>query len=65
MASYIPCDGSGKNAVHLEQYPSRPDGLGMTRGKTFGKCPACARTVKAYGITARITVTRHKAQASE
>lgn len=65
MASYTPCEESGKWAVNLEQYPSRPDGLGMTRAKTFGDCPACGRVVKSYGITSWIKVTRHKAQTSE
>lgn len=65
MTSYIPCEGSGEFAVNIEQYPSRPDGLGMTRGKTFGKCPACPRTVMVYGITPRIMVTRHKPKTSE
>lgn len=60
-ASYTPCAGSGQAAVRLEQYPSRPDGLGMTRAKTFGSCPACNRTVMSYGITRLIKVTRHKA----
>jgi len=62
MASYTPCAGSGQAAVKLEHYPSQPDGLGMTRAKTFGECPACGRTVKSYGIAAYIKVNRHKAQ---
>jgi hypothetical protein len=63
MTSYTPCEGSGRNAVDLERYPSQRDGLGMTRGKTFGKCPGCDRTVMAYGITASIKVNRHKPKA--
>jgi hypothetical protein len=62
MSGYEPCEGSGQNAADIKQYPSRPDGLGMTRGKTFGACPVCGRTVMSYGIVARIKVTRHKAQ---
>ena len=65
MAGYTPCEGSGRDAVNLERYPSRPDGLGMTRAKTFGDCPACGRVVKSYGVVARIKVTRHKAQESD
>lgn len=65
MASYVPCDGTGRNAVNLEHYPSQPDGLGATRAKTFGKCPACPRTVRSYGIVQRIKVNRHKPQPTE
>lgn len=65
MAGYTPCEGSGRDAVNLERYPSRSDGLGMTRAKTFGDCPACGRVVKAYGLPVRIKVTRHKAQESD
>jgi hypothetical protein len=60
MASYTPCDGSGENAVNMQRYPSRPDGLGMTRAKTFGECPGCGRIVMSYGMAAK--VTRHKPQ---
>lgn len=60
--TYTPCEGSGKSAVNLERYPSRPDGLGMTRAKTFGNCPACGRMVMSYGLAQSIKITRHKAQ---
>lgn len=62
MASFTPCEGSGKAAKDLGRYPSVPDGLGFTRAKTFGSCPACGRTVMSYGLVQVITVTRHKAQ---
>lgn len=65
MGGYIPCEGSGQNAVNLARFPSQPDGLGMTRAKTFGECPACGRTVKSYGLVAHIKVTRHKAETRE
>ena len=65
MSSYTPCEGSGRNAVNLERYPSRPDGLGMTRAKTFGTCPVCPRVVMSYGLAPRVKVARHKAQQSE
>ena len=62
MSGYEPCAGSGQNASDLVRYPSRRDGLGMTRAKTFGECPACGRTVMAYGLAMSIKVTRHKAR---
>jgi hypothetical protein len=65
MASYTPCEGSGKYAVDLEQYPSQPNGLGATRAKTFGKCPACPRTVMTYGLAGFIKANRHKPQQEE
>jgi len=65
MASYTPCEGSGQWAVNLVQYPSRPDGLGATRAKTFGDCPVCGRCVREYGLTPRVKVKRHKEQESE
>jgi hypothetical protein len=64
-ATYTPCKGSGENAVKLERYPSRPDGLGMTRAKTFGYCPSCGRTVMSYGVAMFIKVNRHKPRADE
>ena len=60
--SYTPCAGSGKSATGLTRYPSRPDGLGMTRAKTFGECPDCGRVVMSYGVVTQIKVTRHKAK---
>lgn len=65
MASYVPCEGSGQNAVNLEQYPSQPNGLGFTQSKTFGTCPNCPRTVKANGLAVHIKVNRHKPQPTE
>ena len=62
MSGYEPCSGSGKSASELVRYPSQRDGLGMTRAKTFGHCPACGRTVMAHGLAMQIKVTRHKAQ---
>jgi hypothetical protein len=65
MASYTPCAGSGQNAVKLERYPSRPDGLGMTRAKTFGDCPECGRVAMSYGVAMRIKITRHKPRTND
>jgi len=65
VASFEACAGSGMSAVSLERYPSQRDGLGMTRAKTFGKCPACGRVVMSYGLVNAIRVTRHKAEAAE
>ena len=68
MAGYVPCDGSGKNAVDLVRYPGqRPVGVldSGSPAKTFGKCPACPRTVMAYGLPAFIKVTRHKPQQAD
>jgi hypothetical protein len=65
MAGYTACEGSGKQAVNLKQYPSHQDGLGMTRAKTFGHCPACGRTVRSYGLVNGIKITRHKPREGE
>ena len=65
MPTYVPCPGSGSNAVNLEHFASQPDGLGMTRSKTFGDCPECGRVQMTYGYAARIKVNRHKAQPAE
>ena len=61
--SFVPCEGYGKRPVEVRFYPSRPDGLGATRAKTFGNCPACGYTVMEYG-DARLTlkVKRHKSR---
>jgi hypothetical protein len=60
-----PCEGSGKQAVKLEQFPSHADGLGFTRSKTFGHCPACDRTVMSYGLVNGIKITRHKPRVAD
>lgn len=66
MASYVPCDGSGRNAVNIWRgAPSQPDGLGMTRAKTFGDCPVCGRVQMSYGLVTHIKANRHKAQVRE
>lgn len=62
MPGYIPCAGSGKNAVDLKQYPSQRNGLGFTQAKTFGYCPRCRRTVGVDGLATFIKVNRHKMQ---
>jgi hypothetical protein len=65
MPGYTPCDGTGKNAVNIEQYPSQPNGLGYTKAKTFGNCPGCGRTVMSLGLVQFIKVNRHKPQQRE
>lgn len=65
MSGYEACKGSGRNAVELWRSPSRRDGLGMTRAKTFGECPSCGYTVMSNGLVNSIRVARHKARVSE
>ena len=65
MASFEACAGSGRQAVDLNQCPSVADGFGMTRAKTFGHCPVCGYTKRAYGITSSIKMPRHKSKAEE
>ena len=63
MGSYTPCAGSGQNAVELKHYQGAPPGLGSSPSpaRTFGKCPACGRTVAERGYALRVKVNRHKA----
>jgi len=65
MTSFVPCPGTGSNAVSLERYPSQQDGLGWTRAKTFGNCPSCGYLVKSYGLVQNIKIARHKARTAE
>jgi hypothetical protein len=64
MPSYTPCDGTGKNAINIEQYPGTPPGLGgsPSPARTFGNCPDCGRTVGVRGLAQFIKINRHKAQ---
>lgn len=66
MASFTPCEGTGKPAADMYFSPSRPDGLGFTRAKTFGKCPACGRDELRYGDwrypAGEFVIRRHKDQ---